>query len=235
MGTLKAIILDFDGVCVPTDVSEYHMWREFYRQFGVEVSPELWSGRIGLPDDPALWHPVKHYEMVTGQAMGKDVQREMQRRLFERAFQQRLVPGIEEIVDDARQRGIKVGAASSSPSFWVRGLLAQHSVLEHFGVIKTIEDVAAGKPAPDLYLAAAAALNVHPEDCLAIEDAPSGAGAAVAAGIGCVVVFPNFLTRNLVFPPGVHVIVETLRGFDARAVFERAQMQPVQAYERTLP
>jgi len=58
------------------------------------------------------------------------------------------------------------------------------------------EDVARGKPAPDVYRLAAERLGLPPAQCLVLEDAPNGVAAAKAAGMKCVAV-PNEMTRSL--------------------------------------
>jgi beta-phosphoglucomutase-like phosphatase (HAD superfamily) len=59
-----------------------------------------------------------------------------------------------------------------------------------FQALATRESAAQGKPAPDLYLAAARLLGVEPQRCLAVEDSPVGLQAAVAAGMGCLIITP---------------------------------------------
>jgi beta-phosphoglucomutase-like phosphatase (HAD superfamily) len=67
-----------------------------------------------------------------------------------------------------------------------------------FDAMAVAEDVARGKPAPDVYLLAARRLGLPPAQCLALEDAPNGVLAAKAAGMRCVAV-PNETTRSLDF------------------------------------
>lgn len=93
------------------------------------------------------------------------------------------LPGARELLAWAAARGLPAAVASSSP----RALIAV--ALEVSGLAAGItlymsghEDAARGKPAPDVYLAAAAALGVDPAACVAIEDSPTGARAARAAG-----------------------------------------------------
>ncbi|MBI5567489.1 MAG: HAD-IA family hydrolase, partial [Chloroflexi bacterium] len=73
---------------------------------------------------------------------------------------------------------------------YIDAVLATIGVRERFDVIISADDVINGKPAPDVFLAAARALNVAPENCLVLEDAPFGVQAAKAAGMTCFAV-PN--------------------------------------------
>jgi beta-phosphoglucomutase-like phosphatase (HAD superfamily) len=88
------------------------------------------------------------------------------------------------------------------------GWLRQHSIEAAFVCIRTADDVALTKPAPDLFLSAAACLDVLPEHCLVFEDSPNGILAARAAGIRCVAV-PGTITRQIALPPA-DLLIESL-------------------------
>jgi putative hydrolase of the HAD superfamily len=85
-------------------------------------------------------------------------------------------------------------------------------LLGRFSAVVTRDDVASVKPAPDLYLAATAALGASPRRSVAFEDSSHGCTSAVAAGLRCVVV-PNRMTRPQDFPHADRV-VETLADVD---------------------
>jgi beta-phosphoglucomutase-like phosphatase (HAD superfamily) len=90
--------------------------------------------------------------------------------------------------------------ASSSDREWVEGWLYQHEIYGEFVCVRTANDVALTKPAPDLFLAAAGCLGAVPEVCLVFEDSPNGILAARAAGMRCVAV-PGAITSRLALPP----------------------------------
>ena len=100
------------------------------------------------------------------------------------------VDGLEELLELLRAKGLKLGMASNSPSDYVDAALGAIKVRHFFECVVSVDDVSKGKPAPDPYLAAAECLSVDSEDCLAIEDSPSGMRSALAAGMRCVVI-PN--------------------------------------------
>jgi beta-phosphoglucomutase len=74
-----------------------------------------------------------------------------------------------------------------------------------FAAVVTAADVARGKPAPDVFLATAAALGVEPADCVVLEDSPKGCAGALAAGMQ-VVACPSAVTAHCEFPDGVRIV-----------------------------
>ena len=90
-------------------------------------------------------------------------------------------PGAVELLASLRAAGVRCGLVTMSYQRFVAPILA-HLPPESFSVVVTGEQVEFGKPHPEPYLTAAAALGVPPEECLAIEDSNTGAKSAEAAG-----------------------------------------------------
>ncbi|MBD0349504.1 MAG: HAD family phosphatase, partial [Thermoleophilia bacterium] len=109
--------------------------------------------------------------------------------LFE-LLESELTP-FDDAIATARQldaRGIPVAIASSSPRERLDRTLRAAGLEELFHVTVAGDEVERGKPAPDLFLAAARRLGVPPEDCVAVEDSPPGVESALAAGMTVVAV-----------------------------------------------
>lgn len=103
-------------------------------------------------------------------------------------------PGALELLAAIRTAAVPVGLASNSSRVFVEQVLSVAGLLDgHFDVIVSADDVAAPKPAPDLYLAACAALGAAPERAAALEDSPPGVASARAAGLFVIAVpyFPD--------------------------------------------
>jgi putative hydrolase of the HAD superfamily len=111
---------------------------------------------------------------------------------FRQLVEERLRPTPEllELLHGLREAGVKRGIASSSDSDWVAYLVDGLGLRHEFQAIATGHDVAQRKPAPDVYLLAAARLAVDPTRCVALEDSSHGIEAARAAGMRAIAI-PN--------------------------------------------
>jgi HAD superfamily hydrolase (TIGR01509 family) len=180
-------IFDLDGTLIDSMPMHYEGWREallasgfthefeedfFYSLGGVPTAKiiEILNGRHGTSMDPAA---VAH--------------------LKEEIYLKKLprIARIEPVVEFARARvaaGRPASVASGGGRHVVEAALRAAGIRELFGVIATPEDVAHGKPAPDLFLLAAHKMGVPARECLVLEDAEPGRQAAIAAGMDYVMI-----------------------------------------------
>ncbi|MDF1737681.1 MAG: HAD-IA family hydrolase [Verrucomicrobiales bacterium] len=207
--SLNALIFDFDGLILDTEVPIYEAWVSNYRAHGKELSIEKYSGCVG--SDFNGFDPKAHLESLLGESVDWnrwDPLRE--RESLERTRAMEPLPGIIELLEDAMEQGIPCVVASSSPRSWVEGHLSRLELMSFFFATRCVDDVKAPKPAPDLFLAAAEVLNEPPASCLVLEDSLNGLNAAIAAGVPCVSV-PNRITSHLDFT-GAAVQLKSLEG-----------------------
>jgi HAD superfamily hydrolase (TIGR01509 family) len=195
---IHALIFDFDGLLVDTETPAFESWRTLYAEHGHELALDLWQGALGTRHGfDALVHLTGLLDQPIDRAMILTRRLELKRAL---SAEQPLLPGARELLGQAHALGLPCAVASSSDRPWVEGWLRRHGVFAAFECVRTAEDVAMTKPAPDLFLSAAACLGVPPADCLVFEDSPNGILAARAAGMRCVAV-PGAITRQLTLPP----------------------------------
>src|SRR5262245_55280964 len=193
---IKALIFDFDGLILDTEGPDYQAWQETYESFGCTLPLAEWAAEIGTY---GVFDPYDYLARQLGRPVDPTAIRARRRARFaELIEQQAVLPGVENYIQEARVRGMRVGIASSSPRSWVVGHLLRFGLERSFDCIKTADDVERVKPDPALYLKALDALGVQAHEALALEDSPNGALAATRAGICCVVV-PNRLTQQLAF------------------------------------
>jgi HAD superfamily hydrolase (TIGR01509 family) len=193
---IQALIFDFDGLIIDTEWPDFTSWQETYQAYGCTLSRDEWSRWIGTL---GLYDPYARLEEQLGRPLDRSEVRAARRARFDALMQgQPVLPGVRATIDAARQRGLKLGIASSSPRSWVWGLLEPLGLAPAFDTVQCSDDVGATKPDPASYLAALAALGVDARQALALEDSPNGVRAAKAAGLYCVAV-PNSMTVGLAF------------------------------------
>ena len=209
-----AIVCDMDGLLVDSERLVRRVWQAAAGDHDVEMSDERFASFVG--------HPAEECDRLLGRYYGEafDV------RGFRAACDRRmraivehegvpLRPGAREWIEFVRDLGIPLGLATSSAPTLVRERLGD--LVTTFSAVVTRADVARGKPYPDLYLEAAARLDVAPEASLALEDSPTGAQAALAAGMPVVVV-PDLVP----VPPNVAALAagvfDSLHGVRAAAI-----------------
>lgn len=96
-----------------------------------------------------------------------------------------LIPGILAVLDALDRAGIPCAVGSNGTPRKLQITLGQHGLIPRFRAVLSGQEIGRPKPAPDVYLAAAAACGAAPADCMVIEDSPAGARAALAAGMPC--------------------------------------------------
>ena len=119
--------------------------------------------------------------------------------IYRELSRERLHPlaGAVELLDLLATHGIGVAVATSAPEKNVAHTLSAIGLADRNGVITRSDAVPRGKPFPDVFLRAAAELDVAPERCLAFEDAPVGVAAARSAGMRCIAITTSFSAELL--------------------------------------
>lgn len=195
---LRAVVFDFDGTLIDTEMLQYKAWRRVLARRGAAFSLADWRGAVGgAPDafDPVAVVEAREARRLPAAEVHAEQLREVERGLAGG----RLRPGVRAWLDDARALGLRLALASNSDAGWVHGWLERLGLEPLFEAVATGDEVALPKPAPDIYRLAVARVRVPAAAALAVEDSPLGAEAALAAGLGCVVV-PNVFTRPFDFP-----------------------------------
>lgn len=216
---MQALIFDFDGTILDTESAEFQGIQEFYQQHGVNFSLELWLPVIGTND--IKFDAYAHLETLTGTKLDAVASRkQVKARVMEIIHQKEPLPGVVDYLLEAKELGLKLAVASSSERPWVEGHLGRLGLLQHFDAIRTREWVERTKPDPALFLRAAEALGIPPNQAIAIEDSLNGVKAAKTAGMFTLAV-PNGITRHLDLS-GADVVVESLSRLPLGELLERA-------------
>jgi HAD superfamily hydrolase (TIGR01509 family) len=187
-----AIVFDNDGLLLDTEAAWTRAEEALFERHGRSFTTEHKRALIGTSRTTAA---VELEAMLGLRGQGEALMDELHELVMEEAaggVPPR--PGALELLAAVRRAGLPVGLASNSAREFVEHVLSAAGLLNgQFDVVITAEDVDRPKPAPDLYLAACAALGAAPERAAALEDSPTGVAAALAAGMYVVAVpyFPD--------------------------------------------
>lgn len=192
---IRALIFDFDGLILDTELPDFLSWQEIYKEYGGCLPLSAWATCIGTSED--AFDPLDFLEAQRGQPVDREaIRSKREQRVIELVRKQPILPGVENYITDAKRLSLKLGLTSCSSRDWVTGHLSRLGLMEHFDCVRCADDVRYVKPAPELYHAVLDAFGVQAGEAIALEDSPNGILAAKRAGIFCVAV-PNPLTRHL--------------------------------------
>jgi HAD superfamily hydrolase (TIGR01509 family) len=178
------VVFDCDGVLVDTERISVRVGVGILAEHGWEVTEDAFAARF-------VGCSAAEFEKGISEHLGPDLAREWDERYahrFRGAFESELeaVHGVGEVLDALDEHGIPMCVASNSDHPHIEHVLELAGLRHRLaGRVFSAHDVAAGKPAPDLFLHAASTLGFAPEDCVVVEDSPFGAMAARAAGMRC--------------------------------------------------
>jgi HAD superfamily hydrolase (TIGR01509 family) len=196
---LEALIFDFDGLIVDTEWPDFQAWQELCQQYSVELALETWLPCVGTGATTQVFDPYDYLVAQLGRALDREaIRAQCKQRGLELIVAQPILPGVKELILDAKQRGLRLAVASSSSRAWVTSHLTRLGLIEYFDTLACGDEVAHTKPYPDLYLSALAKLGVRAEQAVAFEDSLNGMLAAQRAKLFCVLV-TNLLTEHLPF------------------------------------
>ena len=206
------VIFDMDGVLVDSAAPHKRSWQLLAGELGRTVTEEEFRRTFGRQNRDII-------PLVFGET-SEDRIRELADRK-EEIYRQLvrddppIVSGAVELVRGLAELGVRLAVGSSGPRANIDLILTAMDAHRHLSVIVSGEDVSRGKPHPDVFLLAAERLEIVPERCVVIEDAPFGVEAAKRAGMRCVAVL-TYHPRDVLAE--ADLVVDTLADVTAEDV-----------------
>ena len=178
---IRGILFDMDGLVLDSEALFTRFWREAANALGYPMTPEQSLGMRSL--GKKLGQP--YLESLFGSGIDYSTVRAKRIELMDAYVAQHGIapkPGIYELLDYMDANGIPGAITSSSPMEFIEKHLSAVKLLHRFQKLCSGHSIPNGKPAPDIYLLGASELNLKPEECLALEDSPTGILSAYRAG-----------------------------------------------------
>lgn len=183
---LKAVIFDLDGVI--TDTAEWHYlaWKQLANSIGIDFNREFNEELKGI----SRMESLEKILQFGGRAdhFSEDEKEQLATRkntkyveLLTEMEPEHIFPGVKEFLNELKDHGIGIGLASASKN--APAILNALKITDYFQTIINPDEVANGKPAPDIFLRAAEKLSVLAEECIGIEDSTAGISAIKDAGM----------------------------------------------------
>lgn len=200
---LRAVFWDLDGTLVDSEPHWFAAEQTLAADYGVAWTTDDAIAQVGNPLPTTIGHLIEAGVPLSHEEIEAELMERMRRRIAENGVQFR--PGARELVEALAARGTRQALVTMSYGTYLEAVLPWLPPLDH---IQPGDSVEHGKPAPDIYLAAMAALDAEPAESLAIEDSGAGSRAILAAGLT-----PIAVPAHVTVPDNPRlVVIETLEG-----------------------
>ena len=213
---LRAVIFDFNGIIVDDEPIHFELFQKVFAEEGIALTKDAYYARyLGFDDRGAFSFGYReHNRSLSHDKLAELIERKAV--YYQEAIRNHVAifPGVKSLVVDLVEN-LPLAVASGALRNEIETILTTAGLINHFKVIISAEDVERGKPEPDIFLKALAALNqqnsnrnpIAATDCVVIEDSKEGIKGAHSAGMKCLAVTnshpPELLNE-------AHAVVKTL-------------------------
>jgi beta-phosphoglucomutase len=213
---LQAVIFDFNGIIVDDEPIHFRLFQKVLGEEGIVLTEEAYYARyLGFDDRGAFTTAFRESQRLLDEAKLDEL---IARKAvyYQNAIRSQVAifPGVVNLVA-ALADNVPLAVASGALRHEIKTILATAGLLDRFRAIVSAEDVERGKPEPDIFLKALAALNhpseepLQPASCVVIEDSKEGIRGARRAGMKCLAVTNSHPAELL---GEANVIVKSLEG-----------------------
>lgn len=180
LASFDAVLFDMDGTLIDTESAYLEEWVRAANLQGFEITQDLWHQMLGRPT-------IDCHQLVQD-AFGASFKLDLFAAEYRSRLNDRLqdhvpvMPGVLNLLQDLKVQGTPLAVATSATRKSAETYLSTAGIRDFFSHVITRDDVDQGKPHPEPFQKAAAALSVTPERCIAMEDTEAGIRSAHGAG-----------------------------------------------------
>lgn len=192
---LKGVLFDFDGTLADTEILGFELDQIVAAQYGITLDEQdLRSliGTTGIDSVPAMF--ARHGVEITYPEF--EARRPRNDTIYKERLQE-LVPGAKAQLDKLVAQGIRLALVSTTDTYEIVYACNRFGITSHFDVFVGGDMGLTGKPAPDPYLTALKFLGLQPEECIVIEDSPTGIASGKAAGMHVIAFTGGSVTQDV--------------------------------------
>ncbi|MDB9540978.1 HAD family hydrolase [Anabaenopsis arnoldii] len=189
LSSYRGAIFDMDGLIFDTESIARWAWKQALKEHGYIMSDNLYRSLVGRDLSwrekllKKVYGESLPFDSVTTQRIAIGDERELREGLP-------MKPGVLDLLQRLNDLGMMIGLATGTGRTRAIRRLTNAGIKQYFTIIVTSEDVAEGKPAPDIFLEASHRMNIAPAECIVFEDSCVGVEAAFEAGM-CAIMVPD--------------------------------------------
>lgn len=203
---INALIFDMDGTIVDNMAVHTAVWLDVLAEFGVQITASEFQATVAGMTNPETLRKLVNPKMTDAQAAEIAQRKEVRYREQYRAAMQP-VAGLIPLLLEARRVGLRLAVATAAGNENIDFVMNGLQLWDYFDAVVGADDVARGKPHPDLFLLAAERLGVPPAHCLVFEDALTGIEAARRAGMAVIAVTTSHNIDEVAHLPQVEKVI----------------------------
>jgi len=180
MNKIEAVLFDMDGVIFDTEKVYLEHWIKIFKKYGYEMKKEVYVSVMGRGRENVM----KTFLEIYGENLPIVQMYKEKDELLVQAIEEGKVPmkpGAKEILNSIKENNFKIALATSAKRDRMMMQLKMGKIENEFDAIVCGDDITNSKPDPEIFLKAAQKLSVNPENCVVVEDSPSGIKAAYSA------------------------------------------------------
>lgn len=182
----KAVIFDMDGIIIDSEP----LWEKaeimLIGNKGINYDSSYRGKIVGLNQNDSIRLLKDTFNLKSSIESISEERIEILLDIYKKELT--LVPGILDLLHEAKSYNLKMGLASGSPMKVIKFVLCKFNIENFFSVIVSADCTEKGKPSPEIYLKAAEILEINPKKCIAIEDSINGVKSVKNAGMFCIAV-----------------------------------------------